>query len=80
MMLLLRELLAIFRISFPVFLVVGLPLAALTLVPLGWHIHWCIGQAAHGMQPVALLVAGMAFPPLGWAHGMSLLLGYGGWL
>ena len=51
-----------------------------SLVPLGWHAAWCIGKAAEDMQPIALLVAGLAFPPLGIVHGMSLLLGYGGWL
>ncbi len=64
----------------PVFLAFALVLAAAGLVPIGWHVLWCIETAAQGWQSLALLVAGLAIPPLGWAHGMSLLLGFGGWL
>ena len=64
----------------PVFLSFALVLAAAGLVPIGWHVLWCIEAAAQGWQSLALLVAGLAIPPLGWVHGMSLLLGFGGWL
>ena len=77
---LLNQLPAMVRLPLGVFLFYAPALATLGLLPIGWHAYWCIEQAAHSMQPVALLVAGLAFPPLGWAHGMSLLLGYGGWL
>ena len=62
------------------FLAAALALAVAGLVPLGWHVLWCIEKAAEGWQSLALLVAGLAIPPLGWAHGMSLLLGFGEWL
>ena len=71
---------ALAKLPFPVFLAVALVLAAAGLVPLGWHVLWCIETAAQGWQSLALLVAGLAIPPLGWVHGMSLLLGFGGWL
>ena len=66
--------------SFPVILIAGPVMAAAGLIPLAWHVLWCIEKAAEGWQSLALLVAGLAIPPLGWAHGMSLLLGFGGWL
>ena len=71
---------ALAKLPLPVFLTVAPVLAVAVLVPLGWHVLWCIETAAHGWQSLALLVAGLAIPPLGWVHGMSLLPGSGGWL
>ena len=62
------------------FLAAAPVLAVAGLVPLGRHVLWCIEHSAESMQHVLLLAAGVLFPPLGWAHGMSLLLGFGGWL
>ncbi len=71
---------ALAKLPPPVFLAIALVLAAAGLVPLGRHVLWCIETAAQGWQSLALLVAGLAIPPLGWVHGVSLLLGFGGWL
>ena len=51
-------------------------IAIIAIVPVVKHIIWCIQAAADSMQPVALLVAGLIIPPLGWLHGVSLFLGY----
>ena len=71
---------ALAKLPFPVLLAFALVLAAAGLVPIGWHVLWCIETAGQGWQSLALLVAGVMVPPLGWVHGMSLLLGFGGWL
>ena len=80
MMRLLECLLSPGRLPLPAFLMLAPILGAASLIPIGWHVWWCVEKAAQDWQPVALLVAGLAIPPLGWAHGMSLLLGFGGWL
>ncbi len=67
------------RLPLPAFLPTALALAVASLVPLGQHVLWCI-EHPESMQHILLLVAGLAIPPLGWAHGMSLLPGFGGWL
>ena len=54
--------------------------AAVFLGPLVVHIVWCIQMAALTGSAIALLVAGLLIPPLGWVHGMSVLLGFGGWV
>ena len=63
----------------PVSLIVGPIMAAAGLIPLARHVLWCIGHS-ESMQHILLLGAGVIVPALGWAHGMSLLLGFGGWL
>lgn len=77
---LLEGLLSLGRLPLPAFLMLAPILGAASLIPIGWHVWWCIEHSADSLQHVALLVAGLAIPPLGWAHGMSLLLGFGGWL
>ena len=77
---LLDGLFALAKLPFPVFLAFALVLAAAGLVPIGWHVLWCIERSAESMQYILLLAAGVVIPPLGWVHGMSLLLGFGGWL
>ena len=51
--------------------------------PLVIHVWWCI-QLATGYAdywiPLVLLIGGLIVPPVGWVHGMSILLGFGGWL
>ena len=64
---------------FAVVLIVGPVMAAAGLIPLVWHVLWCI-KHSESMQHLLLLGAGVIVPPLGWVHGMSLLLGFGGWL
>ena len=49
-------------------------------VPMGFHVVWCIQMAAENGSAIALLVAGLLIAPVGWAHGMSILLGFGGWV
>ena len=63
----------------PVILIVGPIMAATGLIPLARHVLWCIGHS-ESMQHILLLGAGVIVPALGWAQGMSLLLGFGGWL
>ena len=55
------------------FMVVG-------LVPLSIHVVWCIQMAAETGSAIALLIVGLLLFPVGWVHGMSILLGFGGWL
>lgn len=57
---------------------VGAPV--LGLLPLGMHVWWCIGKADETGSAIALLIVGLAFFPLGWLHGVSILLGLGDWL
>ena len=49
-------------------------------LPLGTHIVWCIQRADETMSALALLVVGLFMFPVGWVHGMSVLLGMGGWV
>ena len=63
----------------PTVLIGGPIIAAVGLIPLARHVLWCIGHS-ESMQHILLLGAGVIVPPLGWVHGMSLLLGFGGWL
>ena len=48
--------------------------------PLIVHIVWCIQMAAETGSAIALLIVGLLFFPVGWIHGMSIMLGFGGWL
>ena len=64
---------------FAVVFIAGPVMAAAGLIPIARHVLWCIGHS-ESMQHLLLLGAGVIVPPLGWAHGMSLLLGFGGWL
>ena len=67
------------RFPLPTILIVGPIMAVAGLIPLARHVLWCIGHS-ESMQHILLLGAGVIIPPLGWVHGMSLLLGFGGWL
>jgi hypothetical protein len=51
-----------------------------SLGPLVAHVVWCINAAEHTGSAIALLIAGLALPPVGWIHGVSVLLGFGGWV
>ena len=75
-----RDLLTMLNLPLPLFLIVAPALAILILLPIGWHAFWCVERVEQGLQFFALLFAGLAFTPLGWIHGMSVLLGFGGWL
>ncbi len=48
--------------------------------PLIVHIVWCIQTASETGSAIALLIVGLLFFPVGWIHGMSIILGFGGWL
>ena len=50
------------------------------LGPLIIHVIWCIQLAAENWVALVLLVVGVIVAPVGWVHGMSILLGFGGWL
>ncbi|KKM21701.1 hypothetical protein LCGC14_1632740 [marine sediment metagenome] len=50
--------------------------AAATIGPLIYHVVWSINAAAETGSAIALLIVGLLFPPLGWLHGVALLLGY----
>ena len=63
-----------------VILTIWLALAAVAFVPMVKHILWCIEAAAETGSAIALLVVGLIIPPVGWVHGVSLLLGFGGWV
>lgn len=43
-------------------------------VPLIAHVVWCVAVSAW-----VLMVAGVLVTPVGWVHGLSILLGFGGW-
>lgn len=51
----------------------------LILGPIITHVVWCIQTADETGSAIALLIVGLPFPPLGWVHGVSIILGYG-WL
>lgn len=50
-------------------------LIAAAVGPVIYHVVWCIEAAAETGSAIALLIAGLMFPPLGWVHGVSLLFG-----
>ncbi len=42
-----------------------------------YHIVWCIQNVtADRIDVLALLVVGMVIAPVGWVHGIALVLGY----
>ena len=59
---------------------IGATLALVALAPMIKHILWCIGAAAESGSAIALLIVGLIIPPVGWIHGVSLFLGFGGWI
>lgn len=75
-----RDLLTMLNLPLPLFLIVAPALAIPIFLPIGWHAFRCVERVEQGLQVFALPFAGLASPPLGWVHGMSLLLGFGGWL
>lgn len=40
------------------------------------HIIWCIEKAEETGSAIALLIVGLFIFPIGWLHGVSLMLGY----
>lgn len=44
------------------------------------HIVWCINAAAYTGSAIALLIAGLVITPIGWLHGVSVIIGLGGWV
>ena len=54
--------------------------AVVGLGPLIIHVVWCVQLASENWVALVLLVAGVIVAPVGWVHGMSILLGFGGWL
>ncbi len=64
----------------PVFIPLMVALFAASVGPLVAHVLWCIDMATETWQALVLLVAGLALPPVGWVHGVSVLIGFGGWL
>ena len=48
--------------------------------PIVVHVIWCIQMADVTGSAIALLIIGVAVFPVGWVHGVSLILGYGGWV
>ncbi len=63
-------------LAIPFFLIT----VAVLLGPIVKHVMWCIEAAADTGSAIALLVVGLMFPPVGWVHGVSILLGFGGWI
>ena len=55
-------------------------LAVVIVVPFVRHIVWCVQHAAETGSAIALLIVGLVIPPVGWLHGLSVLLGLGGWV
>ena len=48
--------------------------------PLIIDVVWCIQMAAETGSAIALLIVGLLVFPVGWVHGVSILLGFGGWV
>lgn len=44
--------------------------------PILTHLIWCIDKASETGSAIALLIAGLVIPPIGWLHGVSLWLGF----
>lgn len=51
--------------------------ALLVFIPFGAHITFCIIEAGRTGSAIAMLIAGLVIPPLGWLHGLSVIFGYG---
>ncbi len=41
------------------------------------HIVWCIDKASETGSAIALLIVGIVIAPVGWLHGVCVLLGFG---
>ena len=54
--------------------------AAVGIYPMVKHVLWCIERADETGSAIALLIVGLAFFPIGWLHGVSVILGFGGWV
>ena len=46
------------------------------LGPLVNHIVWCINNANETMSAIALLIVGLIIFPVGWVHGVALMMGF----
>ena len=55
--------------------VLWVSLMFVAFVPVLNHIVWCIGAADRTGSAIALLIAGLVIPPVGWVHGVSLFFG-----
>ena len=62
------------------YLLLIVAVAVLFLAPIGQHIWWCIEKADETGAAIALLIVGLAIFPIGWLHGVSIFLGFGGWV
>ena len=54
---------------------ISIVLVVAIAVPLIHHIVWCISAASESGSAIALLIAGLIIPPVGWGHGVSLFFG-----
>lgn len=52
-------------------------MAFMFFAPLINHVVFCIQKADETGSAIALLLVGIAFFPVGWAHGISAFFGYG---
>ena len=57
-----------------------LALVAVAIIPMITHIVWCIQMASETGSAIALLIVGLLLYPVGWIHGVCLILGFGGWI
>jgi len=49
---------------------------SICFIPYVTHLIWCIDKASETGSAIALLIAGLVIPPIGWLHGVSLWLGF----
>jgi len=54
---------------------ISIVIVVVIAVPLIHHVVWCITSASEKGSAVALLIAGLILPPVGWGHGVSLFFG-----
>lgn len=54
----------------------GIIAALMLFIPLGTHIVTCIDKASETGSAIALLIAGLVIFPVGWLHGVAVLMGF----
>lgn len=59
---------------------ISLVLIVALAVPYFTHIVWCIQKADETGSAIALLIVGVVAAPVGWLHGLCVLVGFGGWV
>lgn len=59
-----------------IMIVVWLTCIAAAAVPYITHIVWCIQNAERTGSAIALLIVGVVAAPIGWVHGLCVLLGW----